>query len=71
MHGATRLETRSEQLGRDREEEMFRRYEVFDPFTGETRYAVPFEWIARLIAKRRMEFGEFLDYGRAGEGWLS
>ena len=50
---------------------MFRRYEVFDPFTGETRYAVPFEWIARLIAKRRMEFGEFLDYGRAGEGWLS
>lgn len=41
-------------------------WELFDPCNGKPIARVPFEWVARLVA--RMANG--LDYARPGDGWL-
>lgn len=37
------------------------RYEVFDIFSSQTRYMVPWEWLARRLS------GGYLDYGKRGQ----
>ena len=39
-------------------------YEVFDPRDGKAIYTVPFKWLAKLIARKE------LDYAKKDEGWV-
>jgi len=50
-------------------------WEIFNPYTGEIKYRVPFAWIAKLMTDWNNRNGEysahpFLDYARKGQGYL-
>ena len=41
------------------------RWELFDPRNGVPILTVPWEWLARLLTRRRGR-----DYARPGHGWM-
>ena len=43
-------------------------WETFNPHNGQTRWIVPFKWMAKWLSKHDEIYWE---YGKWGEGWLN